>query len=68
MIDTVLPILDRSAFSVLPLEEADDDLQYWLSRTPGQRLTAVELSRRMVYGHNRATSRLQRVLEVAELE
>ncbi len=60
-----LPKLDRSAFSVVPLKDADNDLEYWLSRTPQERFAAIEINRRMVYGHDRATSRLQRVLETA---
>jgi len=60
--------LNRSAFSVVSLHESDNDLQYWQARTPVERLAAVELNRRMVYGHNRSTSRLQRFLEIAELE
>jgi hypothetical protein len=60
--------LDKSAISVVSLEKADDDLQYWLSQTPMERLAALELNRRLVYGYDRATSRLQRFLEVAELE
>lgn len=62
-----LPRLDRSALSIVALDHSDDDLAYWLGRTPAERLAAVELNRRLVYGHDRATSRLQRLLEVAEL-
>ena len=68
MTEETLPKLDRSAFSVVSLEESDHDLDYWLSRTPAERWAAVELNRRMVYGYDRATSRLQRVFEVADLE
>ena len=68
MDEQALPPLDRTAFSVVSLGEADDDMQYWLSKTPAERLEAVEINRRMVYGHDQATSRLQRVLEIAELE
>lgn len=68
MADDALPKLDRSTFSVVPLEDSDNDLEYWLSRTPQERLAAIELNRRMVYGHDRATSRLQRVLEVDDLK
>lgn len=63
-----LPPLDRTAFSIVPLAEADNDMQYWLSKSPAERLAAIEINRRMVYGYDRATSRLQRVLEVTELE
>lgn len=63
-----VPALDRAVFSVVPLARADDDLAYYLRKTPVDRLAAVEINRRMVYGYDRATARLQRVLEVAELE
>jgi len=61
------PKLDRSAFSVVSsFEEADkQDREYWLSRTPYERLQYMELLRRINYGSVTAT-RLQRVLEVAE--
>jgi len=61
------PKLDRTAFSVVSsFEEADkQDKEYWLSRTPRERLQHIELLRRINYG-SRATARLQRVLEIAE--
>lgn len=61
------PRLDKTAFSVLSsFEEADkQDKEYWLSRTPLERLQYMELLRRINYGSN-ATARLQRVLEIAE--
>jgi hypothetical protein len=61
------PKLDKTAFSVLSsFEEADkQDKEYWLSRTPLERLQYMELLRRINYGSN-ATARLQRVLEIAE--
>lgn len=40
------------------------DLQYWLEKTPQERVSAVELYRRQQYG-NRA--RLQRVARVTQL-
>jgi hypothetical protein len=68
MAEENLPRLNRSAFSVVSLQESDNDLQYWQTLTPVERLAALELNRRMVYGHDRFTSRLQRFLEIAELE
>jgi hypothetical protein len=61
------PKLDRTAFSVVSsFEEADkQDREYWLSRTPYERLQYMELLRRINYGSVAAT-RLQRVLEIAE--
>ena len=61
------PKLNKTAFSVLSsFEEADkQDKEYWLSRTPRERLQYMELLRRINYGSN-ATARLQRVLEITE--
>jgi hypothetical protein len=38
-----------------------------MSREKADRLNAIEINRRMVYGTDRTTSRLQRFLETAEL-
>ena len=59
--------LDRRAFSVVSLDEQDDDeKRYWRSKTPHERLEAVELTRQLLYGYDPATARLQRILEVAQ--
>jgi hypothetical protein len=62
--------LDKTAFEVFSsFEEADAaDREYWHSRTPEERLQAVELMRQSAYGYDPATARLQRVLEIAQLE
>jgi len=39
---------------------------YWHSRTPQERLEALELMRRRAYGYDQATARLQRVLEIVQ--
>jgi len=41
--------------------EVKEDLEYWLSRTPDERVEAVELLRRQYYGN---AGRLQRVARV----
>ncbi|GJQ25025.1 MAG: hypothetical protein HBSAPP02_00570 [Phycisphaerae bacterium] len=58
--------LDRTAFSVVSLDEQDDEGLYWRGKSPDERLRALEYLRRMAYG-NAATARLQRVLSVAQL-
>lgn len=58
--------LDRTAFSAASLLEPSDERAYWLSKSPYERLQAVELMRQIVYGYNPSTSRLQRVLEIAQ--
>lgn len=60
--------IDKTAFSVVPLSKADDDKAYWLSKTPHERLRAVELIRQTIYGYTPASGRLQRVFEVAKRE
>ena len=60
-----LPRLDKTALSVGSLFDDDEEERlYWLSRTPAERLRHTEYLRRMNYGE-RATARLQRVLEIA---
>lgn len=58
--------MDKTAFSAVPLAEADDELSYWLTRTPEERWAAVELIRQTLYGYDPSTARLQRVLEIAQ--
>ena len=67
MDENQFPKLDRTAFSVIPLEEADsDEMEYWLSKTPYERLDALEILRQIFYGYDPTTTRLQRVLEITE--
>jgi hypothetical protein len=58
--------LDRTVFSVGSLDD-DDMRDYWRSRTPSERLAALEYLRQVMYGYDPATDRLQRLLEVVEL-
>jgi hypothetical protein len=57
--------MDKSAFSVKRTFDESDDKAYWLSRTPYERLYYMETLRRINYG-DKATARLQRVLEVTQ--
>ncbi|MCX5844064.1 MAG: hypothetical protein NT022_10005 [Deltaproteobacteria bacterium] len=65
--DTEMPRLDKTQLTVSSLDEFMDEKQYWLTRGKADRLNAIEINRRMVYGTDRTTSRLQRFLEIAEL-
>ena len=60
--------LDKTAFAVASLHEESDDKAYWLSRTPEERLEALELMRQVNYGYDPTTKGLQRVFEIAKLE
>jgi hypothetical protein len=67
MNENQFPRLDRTAFSIISLDEADhDEMEYWLSKTPHERLEALETLREIFYGYDPTTTRLQRVLEITE--
>ena len=59
--------MDKTALSVTALTDQNDDGAYWRSKTPLERLEAVETMRQILYGYD-PSERLQRLLEVAELE
>jgi len=58
--------LDKSQLSVHPLTDEVDDRDYWYSKSPQKRLEHLEMLRTLNYGHL-ASSRLQRLFEIAEL-
>lgn len=60
--------MDRASITVASLCDESDEKSYWLSRSPHERLEALELMRQTLYGYDPATARLQRVLEIVELE
>ena len=60
--------MDKTAFSVVSLFDEPDETAYWRSKSPRERLEAVELMRQIIYGYDPTTSRLQKFFEVAELE
>jgi hypothetical protein len=60
--------VDRSVYEIGFLEDDTNEREYWRTRTPAERMEALELTRQIVYGYDPATTRLQRVLEIAELE
>ena len=63
-VDTVR--IDKTAFSLSSLHDESDEKAYWLAKTPHERLEAMELMRQINYGYDPTTTRLQRVLEVAQ--
>jgi len=60
------PRVDRSIVTQGCALGDSDEKAFWLSRTPLDRLEAVELLREIAFGYDPATTRLQRVLETAE--
>lgn len=63
------PRLDKSALQITSIDDADEEeKRYWHAQTPQERLAAVETLRRLNFGEEAATARLQRLLEVVERE
>ncbi len=63
--------VDRSSLEIVDLEEINDaatDLDYWLSQTPQERLAGIEVLRQAFYDYDPDTERLQRVLEIIDLQ
>jgi hypothetical protein len=60
------PKIQRKAFTVASVFDDSDEKLYWLSKTPAERLRAVELMRQIIYGYDPFTERLQRVFEVTQ--
>ena len=59
--------MDKGALSVVSLSEESGEREYWHSKTPYERLEAIELMRQINYRYDPTTTRLQKVLEVAQL-
>jgi hypothetical protein len=62
-----LPSLNKEIVKVTSLNDIEEEKKYWMSKSPLERLEAIEINRRMIYGRDRVTSRLQRFFETAEL-
>jgi hypothetical protein len=61
--------VDRTGFCVTTVAEAEvSDLAYWRSRTPDERLAALELSRQIAYGYDPSARGLSRFFEVVEFK
>ena len=60
--------IDKSVIRVFDsFEQAEaKDREYWLSKTPLERLAACELLRQITYGYDPATARLPRSFEILE--
>ena len=59
--------IDKTTFEVRTFQQAEaDDIDYWMSKTPQERIECVEYLRRWVYGDDQIDARLQRFFEVVQ--
>jgi hypothetical protein len=66
MQEVKIPRLDKSTFTVVSLTDNTGEKDFWLSKSPYERLEAVEMMRKILYGYDPLTTRLQRFFEVAQ--
>ena len=59
--------IKRNAFEVVDIHESDDTA-YWRGRSHQDRIEAIEVMRRAMFGHDRVSERLQRIFTIAELK
>ena len=59
--------IQRNIFEIVDLKDADDS-DYWHGRSPSERVEAIEFMRKAMFGYDRISKRLQRVLTVVELK
>lgn len=59
--------MDKTAVTVTSLADEPPDAAFWRSKTPPERLAAMEFMRTVNYGYDATSARLQRVLTVTPL-
>jgi hypothetical protein len=57
----------RNVFEVVDMH-VSDDTAYWLDRSYIERIETIEFMRKVMFGHDRVSERLQRILTIAELK
>ena len=59
--------IQRNVFEVIHLHETDDR-DYWRDRSSIERIEEIEFMRKVMFGHDRVSERLQRVLTITKLK
>ncbi len=59
--------MDSADLSIGSFADEPDDLAYWLSRTPEDRLAGIEFLRHQFFSYGEAGPELRRLFEVTEL-
>jgi hypothetical protein len=60
------PRINKASLTIVSGFDEATDKAYWHSKSPIQRLEAIELMRQIIYGYDPSSDRLQRILAVAE--
>jgi hypothetical protein len=60
--------LDNHMVRIAKLGDCQSDLDFWLKKSPEERLAAVEYLRVMNYGYDPVAGRVKRVINVSDLD
>ena len=58
--------MDKTVFQVVDMNDTKSDIEYWLSKTPEERLQTLFFLRQQVYGKSYIRKGLQRVLSIVK--
>ena len=64
--DTTHLKLDKTNLVISSLEEPTDEIAFWSTKSPAERMAAIELMRQIIYGYDPTFTRLQRVLTIIQ--
>lgn len=53
--------INRPAFSIGDLHKEGDEKEYGLSKSPPERIEAIEIMSQILYGYDPSTSRLSKI-------
>ena len=59
--------LNKKVLHIVSITDEFDEKSYWLKKKPHERIAFIELLRKINYGKDATSSRLQRFFEIAEL-
>ena len=59
--------VNRNVFEVVDMH-VSDDTAYWRDRSFIERIETIEFLRKAMFGHDRVSERLQRILTITELK
>ncbi|RPJ14137.1 MAG: hypothetical protein EHM37_06285 [Deltaproteobacteria bacterium] len=56
----------KKLFSVVDGFDSSDEKEFWLRKSPLERLEAIELMRQILYNYDPTSARLQRIFTITE--
>jgi len=59
--------MDKKAFEISSIYDTNDK-DYWKQKAPAERIAALEELRKIIFGYDPTTSRLQRTLTITQLK